>query len=97
LFIVVIVSNNAGWGDVRHEQDAFFGPDRHVASNLSPARYDRLAEALGAAGEHVEQLAEVRPALQRAVERGGCTVIDAATDPTVLAELLRVMGSAGLM
>ncbi|MBV9101062.1 MAG: thiamine pyrophosphate-binding protein [Candidatus Dormibacteraeota bacterium] len=95
--IVVVVSNNAGWGDVRHEQDAFFGPGRHVASELAATRYDKLGEALGAVGEHVDRIEELRPALDRAFDSGRCTVIDVTTDPTVLAELLRIMGSAGLM
>ena len=95
--IVIVVSNNAGWGDVRHEQDAFFGPGRRVASELLPTRYDKLAEALGARGEHVERLEELRPALDRAVESDVCTVIDVATDPSVLSELLRMVATMGLM
>ena len=45
--VIVIVSNNAGWGDVRYEQDELFGAGRHIASNLPAVRYDRLAAALG--------------------------------------------------
>ena len=41
--VIVVVSNNAGWGDVRYEQDELFGPGRHVASTLPGVRYDRLA------------------------------------------------------
>ena len=95
--LVVVVSNNAGWGDVRHEQDAAFGPDRHVASELRPTRYDLFAQALGARGEHVERIEHLRPALQRAFENGECTVIDVPTDPKVLSDLLRMVSSFGLM
>ena len=95
--VIVVISNNAGWGDVRHEQDAFFGPGRRVASELAATRYDRLGEALGARGEHVEALAELRPALERAFDSEVCTVIDVATDPAVLSELLRMVASLGLM
>jgi acetolactate synthase-1/2/3 large subunit len=95
--VIVVVSNNAGWGDVRHEQDAAFGPDRHVASELAPTRYDRLAEALGGHGEHVETLAELRPALDRSLESGVCSVIDVRTDPSVISELLRMVAQLGLM
>lgn len=95
--VVVIVANNAGWGDVRHEQDDFFGAGHRVASDLLPTRYDRLAEALGGHGEHVERLDELRPALQRAVDADVCTVIDVTTDPAVLSELLRMIASIGLM
>jgi acetolactate synthase-1/2/3 large subunit len=95
--IVVVVANNAGWGDVRHEQDQFFGEGHRVASELLPTRYDRLGEALGARGEHVERLDELRPALERAVHSNACTVIDVAVDPAVLSELLRMITSVGLM
>jgi len=95
--IVIVVSNNAGWGDVRHEQDAAFGPGRHVASELRQTRYDRFAESLGGQGEHVSALAELRPALERAVQSNACTVIDVETDPSVLSELLRMVAGFGLM
>jgi len=95
--IVIVVSNNAGWGDVRHEQDAAFGPGRHVASELRQTRYDHFAEALGGRGEHVTRLAELRPALARAVENEVCTVIDVETDPAVLSELLRLVANLDLM
>jgi acetolactate synthase-1/2/3 large subunit len=95
--VIVIVSNNAGWGDVRYEQDELFGPGRHVASTLPGVRYDRLAEALGGHGERVERLEELRPALERSLESGVCSVIDVQTDPTVISELLRMIAQLGLM
>jgi acetolactate synthase-1/2/3 large subunit len=95
--VIVIVSNNAGWGDVRFEQDELFGPGRHVASTLPGVRYDRLAEALGGHGERVERLDELRPALERSIDSGVCSVIDVQTDPTVISELLRMVAQLGLM
>ncbi|HEY6470724.1 MAG TPA: thiamine pyrophosphate-binding protein [Candidatus Dormibacteraeota bacterium] len=95
--IVVVVSNNAGWVDVQHEQDDAFGPGRHVASTLPGVRYDRLAEALGGHGERVESLDELRPALQRSLAAGVCSVIDVQTDPAVLSALLRMVAQLGLM
>jgi len=95
--VIVVVSNNAGWGDVQHEQNDAFGPGRHVASTLPGARYDRLAEALGGHGERVEHLEELGPALERSVASGVCSVIDVQTDPAVLSELLRMVAQLGLM
>jgi acetolactate synthase I/II/III large subunit len=95
--VVVIVSNNAGWGDVRYEQDELFGPGRHVASTLPGVRYDRLAEALGGHGERVERLDDLEAALARSIDSGVCSVIDVATDPTVISELLRMVAQLGLM
>jgi acetolactate synthase-1/2/3 large subunit len=95
--VIVIVSNNAGWGDVRYEQDELFGPGRHVASTLPDVRYDRLGAALGGHGERVERLEELRPALERSLESGVCSVIDVRTDPGVISELLRMVAQLGLM
>jgi acetolactate synthase I/II/III large subunit len=95
--VVVIVSNNAGWGDVRYEQDELFGPGRHVASTLAGVRYDLLAEALGGHGERVERLDELLPALKRSIGSGVCSVIDVQTDPSVISELLRMVAQLGLM
>ncbi len=95
--VIVVVSNNAGWGDVRFEQDELFGAGRHIASNLPGVRYDRLARALGGHGERVERLEDLRPALDRAIDSGVCSVIDVPTDPTVVSELLRMVAQLGLM
>jgi acetolactate synthase-1/2/3 large subunit len=96
LRVIAVVSNNAGWGDVRHEQDAMLG-GRHVASELSSSRYDLLGQALGAHGEHVTSLDQLRPALGRALDSGRPAVINVETDPAVLSELLRSIGQMGLM
>jgi acetolactate synthase-1/2/3 large subunit len=96
--IVVVVSNNAGWGDVRHEFEAgrgYEGP--RVATELGFTRYDRMAEGLGAHGEHVRRLDELRPALGRAYESGRPAVVDVETDPAVLSALLRIVTEMSLM
>jgi thiamine pyrophosphate-dependent acetolactate synthase large subunit-like protein len=95
--LVCIVSNNAGWRDVSHEQDAWYGKGRRIASELGDTRYDKLAEALGGHGEHVETLDELKPALTRALDSGVASVINVQTDPEVLSDLLRNLGRLGLM
>lgn len=95
--VVCVVSNNGAWGDVAHAQDASFGPGRRVASDLADSRYDRLADALGGHGERVTALAELRPALKRSLDSGAPAVIDVATDPTVLSDLLANIGDLGIM
>jgi acetolactate synthase-1/2/3 large subunit len=95
--IVVVVSNNSAWADVAHHQDALFGTGHRVASRLAPVRYDKLAESLGAHGEHVTQLAELQPALARAMSCGVPAVVNVETDPEVLSDLLRLMGQLSVM
>jgi len=96
--VIVVVSNNAGWGDVRHEfegERGYEGP--RVAAELGFTRYDRLAQGLGAHGEHVTRLDELRPALRRAYDSGGPAVINVETDPGVQCALLRIVAEMGLM
>ena len=93
--VVVVVANNAGWGDVRHHQTEVFG--REIGSALRDTRYDLLAEALGGHGEDVRDLAELRPALQRAFDSGVAAVVNVETDPAVLSDLLRAMVGMGIM
>ena len=40
---VIVVGNDAGWATERHRQREVYGPDRLVAANLLPTRYDRVA------------------------------------------------------
>ena len=89
---VMVVSNNASWGDVRYEEREWFG--RTVGTDLSPARYDRLCAALGGHGERVESLAELRPALDRALASGVVSVVDVRTDPDRPNEVLAQHGGA---
>ncbi|HUY09926.1 MAG TPA: hypothetical protein VMW80_10875, partial [Candidatus Dormibacteraeota bacterium] len=55
------------------------------------------AESLGGHGEHVTELAELQPALERAMGCGVPAVVNVETDPEVLSDLLRVMGQLGVM
>ena len=93
--VIVVVANNCGWGDVRHHQREMY--HREVASALADTRYDQLAEALGCHGERVEQLSDLRPALERAASAGGPALIDVRTDPDVggSAESLLQGGAVG--
>ncbi len=95
--LICVVSNNAGWRDVSHEQDAWFGEGRQIASELGDSRYELIADAFGGHGEVVERLDDLRPALKRALDAGVPSIINVRTDPGVLSELLRNMGSLGLM
>jgi len=64
----VIVGNDAGWGLERELQGAVEGTT--AACELRSTRYDRVTEAFGGAGETVESLDQVFPAVQRAFRSG---------------------------
>ena len=95
--VVVVVVNNGGWGDVRHEQRAFYGEEADTGAVLSGMRYDRLAEAVGGHGERVERPDDLRPALQRAVDSGTVAVVDCVTDPDVMSDLMKNLGGMDVM
>ncbi|HSJ71436.1 MAG TPA: thiamine pyrophosphate-dependent enzyme, partial [Acidimicrobiia bacterium] len=78
--ITVVVSNNAAWGIERNAQIMDYGPDRTVATELSDCRFDELARSVGAAGERVTRLKELKPAIHRALASGRTTVVDVVTD-----------------
>jgi acetolactate synthase-1/2/3 large subunit len=98
--VVVVVVNNGGWGDVRHEQRTRYGDEGDRGAILSNMRYDLLAEAVGGHGERVTEQDQVRPALDRALkatEEGVPAVVDVVTDPDVMSDLMRNLSGLSLM
>jgi acetolactate synthase-1/2/3 large subunit len=98
--VVVVVVNNGGWGDVRHEQRMFYGDEADLGARLSSMRYDLLAEAVGGHGERVTEPEAVRPALERALKaagQGAPAVVDVTTDPEVMSDLMRNLGGLNVM
>jgi thiamine pyrophosphate-dependent acetolactate synthase large subunit-like protein len=78
--IVAVVGNDARWNAEHQLQLQHYGPARAVACTLRPTRYDRVAEALGGHGEHVERPEELPGALQRAVAAGKPAVVNVMID-----------------
>ena len=61
-----VVGNDAMWNAEHQIQLRDYGPDRTVACDLLPTRYDQVAASLGGFGEHVESVTALPAALQRA-------------------------------
>ena len=87
--MVVVVGNDAAWGQILIPQRAMHGAA--VATKLAPTRYDRIVEAMGGRGEHVEDPADLEPALERAFASGTVYCVDVAIDP----EAAAASGAAG--
>jgi len=68
--VILIVGNDGGWGIERELQRGTFGGDRTVACELRRTRYDLVMQGFGGEGETVEQPAQIRPALDRALQSG---------------------------
>jgi acetolactate synthase I/II/III large subunit len=79
--MVCVVGNDASWGQIRLPQLEFFGPEKSPATLLAPTRYDKVVEAFGGYGEHVEDPAKIRPALERALASGKVACVDVRLDP----------------
>ncbi|HSW36673.1 MAG TPA: thiamine pyrophosphate-binding protein [Candidatus Limnocylindrales bacterium] len=82
--IVVVVSNDSGWGQIRRVQRQTYGRERVVGCELGIRRYDLMVEALGGFGVYVEKLAELRPALEKAFASGLPACVNVRTDPEAI-------------
>ncbi len=78
--VVVVVGNDARWNAEYQLQLQHYGRDRAVGCELLPARYDLVAQALGAHGELVEHPDELEPALDRAVRSGRPACVNVTID-----------------
>lgn len=65
--VLAVVGNDARWNAEHQLQLQHYGAERTVGCELLPTRYDQVAAALGAHGEHVEYPADLDAALTRAV------------------------------
>lgn len=70
LAYVAVVGNDACWNAEYQIQLRSYGASRAQGLDLLPTRYDQVAAAFGAHGEHVERPAELAAALARAA--GAC-------------------------
>ncbi len=63
---ICVVGNDARWNAEYQIQLRNYGAERVIGCELLPSRYERVAEAFGGHGEHVEQADAMQPALARA-------------------------------
>ncbi|MBI3992316.1 MAG: acetolactate synthase [Candidatus Lambdaproteobacteria bacterium] len=77
-----VVGNNSAWNQIRFGQINKYGAERgNTANLLGDVRFDKFATMLGGYGEHVEDPAQIAPALQRARESGLPSLINVRIDP----------------
>jgi acetolactate synthase-1/2/3 large subunit len=69
--LVTIIGNDARWAAEWFQQVNLYGPNRTFETALSPARYDQVAVALGAAGTQVTERAALGGALADALSAPG--------------------------
>ncbi len=92
LKVVYVVCCDKQWGMVKMTQQFAFrpwktlikkslDPGETINADLKEIRFDQVAEAMGAYGERVSAPEELKPAIQRCLESGKCSVIHVDVDP----------------
>jgi pyruvate dehydrogenase (quinone) len=81
--IKIVVFNNAALGMVQMEMEVAGLP--HFGCDLKNPNFAALAEAVGLLGIRVEDPAQVRSALEKALAASGPALVDVVTDRNVLA------------
>ncbi len=88
--VVCIVAVDNGWGMERSAHN-FKGValDRRQGTDILPiVRYDQIAMAMGCHGEYLDSMADLRPALDRAIASGKPAVVHVEVDPDVNANAI---------
>jgi acetolactate synthase-1/2/3 large subunit len=93
--IVVVISNDLGWGMIRHSQEIRMGHAVREGTHIGRVDYHRMVEALGGNGILVEKPAEIRPALEAAFASGITTCINVMTDPAPISPASIALANVG--
>lgn len=92
--VVTVILNNRLWGMSAHGQDLIYGDEKRVISTLPDTAYEEVAKAYGCNGERVTRLADIGPALQRALDSGKPACINVMIDPNVMHPTMPAMVGA---
>ncbi|SHJ74781.1 acetolactate synthase-1/2/3 large subunit [Desulfatibacillum alkenivorans DSM 16219] len=82
--IVVVISNDLGWGMIRHSQELRLGHAIEDGTWIGRVDYHKMIEPLGGVGFLVEKPEDIRPALEEAFKTGKTCCINVMTDPTTI-------------
>jgi acetolactate synthase-1/2/3 large subunit len=92
LKVIYLVCCDKQWGMVKMSMSfalkplkTFFmkslSPEETINTDLREIQFDKLAEAMGAHGERVSAPADLKPAIERCLAAGKCSVIHVDVDP----------------
>lgn len=79
--VTAVVGNDAAWGQIWLPQKMLYGAERAVGTQLRATRYDKVMEALGGVGFHVEKPADLTPAVKQALASGTVACVNVTIDP----------------
>ncbi|HWR68965.1 MAG TPA: thiamine pyrophosphate-dependent enzyme, partial [Desulfomonilia bacterium] len=81
---VTVISNDLGWGMIRHSQQLRIGHHIKAGTEIGYVPYHKLVEALGGVGLEVDSPGDIRPALEEAFASGKTACINVMTDPDTI-------------
>lgn len=96
--IVMVVSNDCGWGMIRHAQEARMAAKGKsvIGCELGEVAYEKLVADLGGYGERVDRVEDLRPALARAFNSGRPACLNVYTDPAAVSPVTMMLGALGI-
>ena len=93
--IVAVISNDLGWGMIRHSQEIRLGHAIEAGTWIGRVDYHKMVEAIGGKGFLVEHPQDIRPALEAAFASGKTCCINVMTDPTTISPGSMALANVG--
>lgn len=93
--IVVVISNDLGWGMIRHSQEIRIGHAIEDGTFIGKVDYHKMVEAIGGKGYFVEDPKDIGPALKDAFASGKVCCINVMTDPTTVSPASMALANVG--
>lgn len=93
--IVVVISNDLGWGMIRHSQEIRLGHAIEAGTYIGKVDYHKMVEAIGGKGFLVEDPKDIRPTLIKAFESNKVCCINVMTDPTTVSPASTMLANVG--
>jgi len=93
--IVVVISNDLGWGMIRHSQELRIGHAIEDGTFIGKVDYHKMVEAIGGKGFYVDDPKDIRPALEEAFASNKICCINVMTDPTTVSPGSTMLAEVG--
>ncbi len=93
--MVVVISNDLGWGMIRHSQHLRLGHNIKDGTEIGYVPYHKLVEALGGFGIQVEKPEDISSAIEKAFASGKTACVNVMTDPTTISPGSIALASIG--
>ena len=95
LNIVVVISNDLGWGMIRHSQELRIGHAIEEGTFIGKVDYHKMVEAIGGKGFYIEDPKDIKPALEEAFASNKVCCINVMTDPTTISPASSMLAEVG--